>query len=154
MRRDADARYRTGFRDGGYKPGMKAGGWPNLDPVDVDEAGSRPSRPHGEPERALMRAVLEDAVTRYRQRAIKTGKTTSMAWRQTQAEAVAWFMPGASKHWFSFENICDVLGLDAEYIRKKLANESARGVGQLHRYPACRQGARGSTGRMVGRVSG
>jgi hypothetical protein len=71
----------------------------------------------GEGERRLRIAVLEDAVHCYQKHVLATDPRG----RQLFREAEEWIMerdgegPG-----FSFEGICDVLGLDADYIRAGL----------------------------------
>lgn len=66
---------------------------------------------HGEI--ALMRAVLEDAVTCFQKESVKTGRRAQRLAR----EAEEWLF-GDDYHWpFSFVNICAVLGLDPEYVR-------------------------------------
>jgi hypothetical protein len=62
-----------------------------------------------------MYAVLEDAFLCLQ----KTGELTPLVRRQAR-EAVQWFLSDESRWVFSFLPICDVLGLDPEYMRKKL----------------------------------
>jgi hypothetical protein len=65
------------------------------------------------PEQALMLAVLEDAIFCVQ----RHGRISrSKACR----EAVDWILEKNSDQLFSFENICAVLLLDAEYLRKGL----------------------------------
>ena len=67
-------------------------------------------------ERRLMVAVLEDAVDVYRKQAGARDRKR----RQLFEDAEAW-IESDDKSWiFSFENICDVLGIDATYLRKGL----------------------------------
>lgn len=145
MRRGQETTARTGFRDGGWRPGAMPGGHPSLDPVERHEASFATSR--DSPELRLMRAVLEDAVTRYRQRPIKTGKTSSLHWRITRDEAERWFASKDRVYLFSFERVCEQLGLEPDAIRRALARQDATRM-------AYRTGQRGGTGRMVGRVVG
>jgi hypothetical protein len=73
-------------------------------------------------ERRLMMAVLEDAVHAY----CKTVGATKTRARQDFREAEEWF-ESRETHWlFSFEVICDVLGLEADYIRRGLREWKAR----------------------------
>jgi len=67
------------------------------------------------PETALMYAVLEDAFLCLQ----KTGELMPLVRRRAQ-EAEKWFLSDDSRWIFSFLPICDVLGLDPEYMRKKL----------------------------------
>ncbi len=64
-------------------------------------------------ERRLMIAVLEDAIDVYRKQA---GARDNRR-QQMFLDAEAW-IEDADRSWiFSFENICEVLGLDAGYVR-------------------------------------
>jgi hypothetical protein len=76
-------------------------------------------------ERRLMIAVLEDAVHVYR---TQLG-TRDPRGRQLFHEAEEWIEDTDRSWLFSFENVCDVLGLDAEYLRRGLhALRDARGA--------------------------
>jgi len=67
-------------------------------------------------ERRLMLAVLEDAVEVYR----KQVGATDPRGRQLFEEADEWIENTDPSWLFSFQNICDVLGIEAEYIRRGL----------------------------------
>jgi len=69
-----------------------------------------------EPERLLMLAVLEEAVDSYRTCAFARDARS----RQTFAEAHEWFESSDRSWLFAFESICDVLEIDANYIRGRL----------------------------------
>jgi hypothetical protein len=76
---------------------------------------SRVSRMKVCPETALMYAVLEDAFLCFHKQF-----ETDRRFMQRALEAEKWFFSDDS-HWlFSFVSVCDALGLEAEYIRKKL----------------------------------
>ena len=67
-------------------------------------------------ERRLMVAILEDAVEVYRKQAGARDRKR----RQLFEDAEAW-IESPDRSWiFSYENICDVLGIDATYLRKGL----------------------------------
>jgi len=67
-------------------------------------------------ERRLMIAVLEDAVDVYRKQAgARDGRG-----QQLFQEAEEWIEDRDRAWLFSFQNICDVLDLDAEYLRRGL----------------------------------
>jgi hypothetical protein len=67
-------------------------------------------------ERRLMVAILEDAVDVYRKQAGARDRKR----RQLFEDAEEW-IESADRSWiFSFENICDVLSIDAGYLRKGL----------------------------------
>lgn len=94
--------------------------WPSavepdmMAPIEFDTMFGRPRVAEGE--RRLMVAVLEDAIACYHRRA------TSRDWEATHMylEAREWVASEDRSHLFSFENICDVLGIDAECLRGRL----------------------------------
>lgn len=67
------------------------------------------------PEKALMYAVLEDAFLCLQKAGDPTPRVQRQAW-----EAAQWFNSEESRWVFSFLPICEALGLDARYVRKKL----------------------------------
>ncbi len=71
---------------------------------------------HLEPEKRLILAVLEDAVSCF-QKYVTAQRRKEKALFQ---EAEEWFMEKDSDLFFSFENICESLGLDPDYLRKGL----------------------------------
>ena len=75
-----------------------------------------------EGERRLMFAVLEDAVDMYRKHCgTRDGRN-----RQLFLDAQEW-IDGDDRTWvFSFLNLCDVLDLDGEYLRRGLHALKAR----------------------------
>jgi hypothetical protein len=75
-------------------------------------------------ERRLMIAVLEDAVDVYR----KQAGARDPRGRGLFEDAEDW-IEDTSKSWlYSFENICDVLDIDADYLRRGLHALKARAV--------------------------
>lgn len=74
-----------------------------------------------EPEKALLRAILEDAIHCYR----KYESTQSRAGRERFREVETWIM-GSGNDWiFSFANVCQLLGLDPAYVRQRLRGQKA-----------------------------
>lgn len=76
----------------------------------------------------LVRATLDDAIHTYRKYAMAKGRRAQRLFREVDE----WF---AAEDWswpFSFVNICEVLDLDASYIRTglKLWREHAQGSSQ------------------------
>ena len=67
-------------------------------------------------ERRLMIAVLEDAVDVYR----KQAGARDPRGEQLFQEAEAWIDDPDRALLFSFQNICDVLDIDADYLRRGL----------------------------------
>ena len=73
-------------------------------------------RPQPIPEKRLMIAILADAIHCVRKYRFATGTERRRAFREAQQ----WFVDRTSKQLFSFERICDVLGLDADCVRRSL----------------------------------
>ena len=69
-----------------------------------------------EGERRLMLAVLEDAVDSYRKYALAQDPHEQACF----LEAREWFLSGDRSWLFAFENICDVLEMNADYLRSGL----------------------------------
>jgi len=69
-----------------------------------------------ERERLLMLAVLEDAIDCYQ----KYAHARDPRGRQMYEEAREWVTSGDRVWLFSFENICDTLEINAEYVRRGL----------------------------------
>ena len=69
-----------------------------------------------EPERRLRLAILEDAL-RYVQRYVHA---TDKRGRALYEDAVDWFASADRTDPFAFENVCDALRLDADYVRRGL----------------------------------
>jgi len=64
----------------------------------------------------LVLAVVEDAVNIYR----KHAAATDPEHRRLFDEAEAWIEDEDRSWFFSFESLCDVLGLDPDYLRRGL----------------------------------
>jgi hypothetical protein len=78
-----------------------------------------------ERERLLMLAVLEDAVDCYQ----KYAHARDPRGRQMFDEAREW-VTSADRAWlFSFENVCDTLGISAEYVRRGLREWREKNTG-------------------------
>jgi hypothetical protein len=69
-----------------------------------------------DPERVLMLAVLQDAVTCFQENIAATCKRKRVLYQ----EAEEWFLAEDKSYLFSFENICDALGFDVGYFRQGL----------------------------------
>ena len=67
-------------------------------------------------ERVLMFAVLRDAVSCYQDHVLAKCKRK----RQMHLEAEEWILDKDRSHLFSFENLCEALGYDPEYMRAGL----------------------------------
>jgi hypothetical protein len=71
---------------------------------------------HLEPEKALLTAILDDAVHEYRKYLRKRDANGKKRFR----EAEDWIMHGSNDWILSFDNVCDFLGLNAENVRLRL----------------------------------
>lgn len=79
----------------------------------------------GGPERALMQAMLQDAVLCLMRQAAPANERP-----QLHADARAW-VESHSRAWvFSFESVCDALGIDSDYARRRLLAIADRPVEQ------------------------
>ncbi|HXG52434.1 MAG TPA: hypothetical protein VNN77_13645 [candidate division Zixibacteria bacterium] len=69
-----------------------------------------------EPEKALLHAILKDAIDAY----LKCSSARDRAGKERFAEAERWIMDTSDTWIFSFQNVCELLGLDPGYIRRGL----------------------------------
>jgi len=69
-----------------------------------------------EPEKELLRAILEDAIHCYRKYRAAKNRTG----REQFREAEEWIMGGGDDWIFSFVNVCELLGLDPQFVRRAL----------------------------------
>ncbi|HEY3303097.1 MAG TPA: hypothetical protein VGL70_06130 [Candidatus Binatia bacterium] len=69
------------------------------------------------PETALLYAVLEDAFFCFQKQFEVRMRPIQ---RQAARDAEKWFLSNDSRDLFSFISVCTVLGLEPEFIRKKL----------------------------------
>ncbi|HEY7319958.1 MAG TPA: hypothetical protein VIE89_20500 [Candidatus Binatia bacterium] len=88
----------------------------SLDPADLGLIESVYKKNLREGEERLMLAVLENAVE-YFQKYVLARKPSG---KQRFQEAEDWFMETDGEGLFSFENICETLGLHPGHIRKGL----------------------------------
>ena len=79
---------------------------------------SQRGRTVGEPQRRLMLAVLQTVVDDVTSGA--AGRAAVLGDTHAYQQALA-YVDSRDRHWpFSFENICETIGLDAEGIRRTL----------------------------------
>ena len=70
-----------------------------------------------EPERRLLRAVLEDALqTLLKHAAVADGLRA----RRLRDEDMAWLVSEERSDVFAFESICETLGIDASWLRSRV----------------------------------
>src|SRR4030095_8081965 len=91
-------------------------GWLSFDPVDAGLIEAVYKRTVRDGEERLMLAVLENAVE-YFQKYVLARKPSG---KQLFQEAEEWFLDKDSEALYSFENICETLGLHPDPIRKGL----------------------------------
>ena len=95
---------------------------PDMLAPDQFYATLKPSR-FVDPERRLMAALLEDAVSCLTRDPLRS----SHRQRKCLEEAQEWVSAADSEDWiFSFSNVCETLGLDADYLRRGLNRWSAQ----------------------------
>jgi hypothetical protein len=82
--------------------------------------------PFVQSEGRLMMAILQDAVDCYQRHALARNPRH----RAEFEEAKAWIGSDESDWVFSFENICNVLGIDPDYIRTGLARRAPKRPGR------------------------
>jgi len=100
-----------------------------LLPEQFFSSPAEAGRGHGE--RALMRAVLADAVLCFQ----TYRDAPRRAQRRLAQEAEEWFW-AEDHHWpFSFCNICQALGLDPDYLRLGLKRWQQQGPTPRRRHP-------------------
>jgi hypothetical protein len=76
-----------------------------------------------EPERRLMVAILEDAVSCLSMNL----RQCNLRQRKQYEEAKHWVTAEEESEWiFSFRNICEVLGMDPSYLRSGLIRQATR----------------------------
>jgi hypothetical protein len=82
-------------------------------------------------ERALMLAVLRDAVECYQKFALSRDPRGRFEFEEAQR-----WIESTEREWpYSFENICDVLDIDPVYMREGLARYAPRGMRREMRKP-------------------
>jgi hypothetical protein len=78
-----------------------------------------------EPEKALIAAILEDAIHEYH----KYRDARDAAGKERFREAEEWITHEGNEWIFSFDNVCEFLGLDPEYLRRGLREMERHGSG-------------------------
>ena len=91
-------------------------GWISLDAADLGLIESVYKKNLREGEERLMLAVLESAVEDF-QKYVLARKPRG---KQLFQHAEGWFLEKDSDELFSFESICETLGLDPDHVRKGL----------------------------------
>lgn len=84
--------------------------------IEAQFESSHQRRFHLDPERVLMLAVLQDAVVCFQEHVVAECKRKQSLYR----EAEEWISSTDRAYLFSFENVCEALGFDANYMRDGL----------------------------------
>lgn len=99
------------------------------DTVSEDFAATFRRAEHLEPEKGLLLAVLEDAIDHFQ----KDRHSQDRLGRERFQEAESWIMTPGNDWIFTFDNVCELLGLDPEYLReqlKKMPTQSSKPNGK------------------------
>ena len=96
--------------------GMVSDGWISLDSADISLVESVYKKSLREGEERLMLAVLESAVEDFQNYVL----ARNLRGKKLFQQAEEWFLEKDSDELFSFENICETLGLHPDPIRKGL----------------------------------
>jgi hypothetical protein len=75
-----------------------------------------------EPEKALLAALLYDAIDCFQ----KHSAARDREGKQLLHESEQWIMTDRDDWVFSFRNVCAVLGVDPDYIRRGVVEEKSR----------------------------
>jgi hypothetical protein len=84
--------------------------------IDAQFQSTHRRRFYLDPERVLMLAVLQDAVVCFQENLTTTCKRKQVM----HVEAEEWILDKDKSYLFSFDNVCEMLGYDAGYMREGL----------------------------------
>ena len=79
-----------------------------------------------EPERRLVLAILQDAIECYQKHLF----TQDHKAHQLFADAEEWLLSEDREYYFSFENVCDLLEINPEFLRRGLVEWRDRQLGE------------------------
>jgi hypothetical protein len=106
-------------------------------PVGIHAATNQTRRMEVMGEFILVQAILREAIRTYQKYAVKNGHRASRLFREVND----WFSSDDRQWFFSFVNVCDILGLEPTYIRTGLKLWRERRAGNatspgFHEYQA------------------
>src|SRR5207249_12148927 len=104
------------LRKTAYEQFLATGGWASFDPVDSGLLERLSKKDILEVEEKLMLAVLGKAVEYFQKYVLAKDERGKKLFQ----EAEEWILDKDSDWFFSFENICEVLGLHPDYMRQGL----------------------------------
>ena len=99
---------------------------------------ARRTKTLAQPEQALMRAILQDALQSFQEHC----GATSDERKQLFEDVEKWFFVRGSDWVFDFENICSALGFDADYLRQGLVQWRQKELIKHRRRPPGKSGKR------------
>lgn len=103
--------------------------------VTVQYLSTYRRRFHLQPEQLLMLAVLEDAVVCFQDNLTAVTPRKQSLFR----DAENWILDESKSYLFSFENICEGLALDPNYVRRGLIRWKEMVLRELDRKPTRQQ---------------
>ena len=103
--------------------------------VTVQYLSTYRRRFHLQPEQLLMLAVLEDAVVCFQDNLTAVAPRKQSLFR----DAENWILDESKSYLFSFENICEGLALDPNYVRRGLIRWKEMVLRELDRKPTRQQ---------------
>jgi hypothetical protein len=83
---------------------------------------------HLDPEKGLMLAVLQDAIVCFQEHLGTTCKRKMSLYR----DAEGWLFDHDRSYLFSFENICEALGFEPDYLRQGLVRWKNAALAKTH----------------------
>jgi hypothetical protein len=96
--------------------GLVTDGWISIEPTDIEVLEKVYKKDIREGEERLMLAVLEEAVKCFQEYVLATRPREKRLFQ----EAEEWILEKDSDYLFSFESICQTLGLQPDYTRQGL----------------------------------
>lgn len=93
--------------------------------IESQYLATQTRRVHLDAERVLMFAVLRDAVSCFQDNVGSNCKRKQLM----HQDAEAWILDKDRSHLFSFDTVCEILGLDPEYMRAGLLRWKAAALG-------------------------
>jgi hypothetical protein len=96
--------------------GLVTDGWISIEPTDIEVLEKVYKKDIREGEERLMLAVLEEAVKCFQEYVLATRPREKRLFQ----EAEEWILEKDSDYLFSFESICQTLGLHPDYTRQAL----------------------------------
>ena len=88
--------------------------WDVVEPTDIGILENLSKKVIRDGEKALMLAILENAIEDFQKYVLATDKKRKGLFDAAEA----WILESDSPSFFSFNNICEYLELDPDYIRK------------------------------------